>query len=734
MPKYIETTSPFAHLSVIAERESWRKEVYRPVYYLHKWWAKRLGTVFRGIVLGSCLENNENFWDAFYRKNSFENTVIFDPFMGSGVTLGEALKLGCHVVGRDINPVSKVACEAALSSYNISDVLETYALIKNKVSSKLLKYFRTKTQSGQDATVLYFFLVKQIDCPDCGKEIDLFKSRIFSKNAIPRKDPSARCVCPNPNCGDIHHIRYDDTITVCHSCSLKFNPQKGNIQGANVTCESCNHTFRLVEAMKQHKGPLTYRRYAKMVLLPNGKKTYEPLSNFDRELEAIVRLEAATVVDSFPDVPISPGYNTNQILKHNYTSWIQLFSDRQIVCIKHLINEIKEIREPRLKLLFSCLLSGVLEFNNLFNSFKGEGTGAVRHMFSHHVLKPEVMPLEANIWGTNKSSGSFSTLFKSRVERALSYKADPFELKINSTKSSKVHHINQPIAANFAKDFDSFSNRKIQAFITVGNSSCTDLPDGSVDLVITDPPFFDNVHYSELADFFYYWLNQMLDLSPKNTTRSSVEVQDTNSELFTKKLTSVFAECRRVLHDKGLFVFTYHHSRHEGWVAVHQAIRHAGFTCVQAYPVKAEMSVSMPLQQAKSPIHLDLILVCRKDSHSDSHYSDNCNIDSVLEVSKQQVVELKSSGIKVSMGDAKVIMMGRFLCEAHKARNLETEEKLLNDIENDIDNYVSQLIKEEGEVLYKTSRDGYQQLTLFEKMGQYLANNSIERTQKTSGA
>ena len=64
----------------------------------------------------------------------------------------------------------------------------------------------------------------------------------------------------------------------------------------------------------------------------------------------------------------------------------------------------------------------MLEFNNLFASYKGEGTGAVRHMFSHHILKPERTPIEANVWGTPKSSGSFSNLFRSRLLRAIEYR------------------------------------------------------------------------------------------------------------------------------------------------------------------------------------------------------------------------------------------------------------------------------------------------------------------------
>lgn len=80
MPRLIERDFPFARLSVVAQHESWRKEVYRPVYYIHKWWARRLGSVFRGILLGSCLEDGEDFWDRFYGVNNFDTTTIFDPW------------------------------------------------------------------------------------------------------------------------------------------------------------------------------------------------------------------------------------------------------------------------------------------------------------------------------------------------------------------------------------------------------------------------------------------------------------------------------------------------------------------------------------------------------------------------------------------------------------------------------------------------------------------------------
>jgi hypothetical protein len=80
----------------LAERESWRKEVIRPVYHIHKWWANRLGSVFRAILLSSFSKDGA-FWERYYKRNYFRK-IVFDPFMGSGTTIGEAVKLGCRAI------------------------------------------------------------------------------------------------------------------------------------------------------------------------------------------------------------------------------------------------------------------------------------------------------------------------------------------------------------------------------------------------------------------------------------------------------------------------------------------------------------------------------------------------------------------------------------------------------------------------------------------------------------
>src|SRR5207302_11122130 len=101
--KAIETEFPYPELSCVAEAESWRKELNRPLSHVHKWWAQRLGSVFRAIIIGACAPADEDIGQAFYRPTRFDRPVVYDPFMGSGTTVVEARKLGCRVIARGID-------------------------------------------------------------------------------------------------------------------------------------------------------------------------------------------------------------------------------------------------------------------------------------------------------------------------------------------------------------------------------------------------------------------------------------------------------------------------------------------------------------------------------------------------------------------------------------------------------------------------------------------------------
>ena len=159
----------FEYLSRLGERESWRKEVHRPIYHVHKWWANRLGTVFRGILLGCALDENAKLSECLYKYHSFSGLKVFDPFMGSGTTVGEAHKLGFTALGRDINPVAVETVRVALGPLNRQKIREAFAELSQGVGKTIREFYLSKDSKNRACDVLYFFWVMQAACPHCPK-------------------------------------------------------------------------------------------------------------------------------------------------------------------------------------------------------------------------------------------------------------------------------------------------------------------------------------------------------------------------------------------------------------------------------------------------------------------------------------------------------------------------------------------------------------------------------------
>lgn len=679
----IERDFPLEPLSQLAKLESWRKEVNRPTYYVHKWWARRLGSVFRAILLGVLLDESEDVWRHFYCQHDFRDRIILDPFMGGGTTLGEAVKLGCQVVGSDVNPVAWYLVRSALQRVSPSALQQAFARLERDIAPRLQRYY-SSTWCGQPAEILYTFWVKTIHCPTCQAITRLFPTWVFAKNAYPTRKPEARSLCPC--CGHIDLVRYDADRATCGACSCVYNPQMGPARRTTFVCESCHTEHPIAETYRLTSEPPDHQMYALLLLLPGGRKIYKQPDAADLALYAQATADweqARSNSALYPQQTIPPGINTNQARGYNYHYWHQMFNPRQLLCLSTLLGGI--LREPnqaaREQLLL--LFSGVLEFNNLFCSYKGEGTGAVRPLFSHHILKPERTPLENNLWGTPKSSGSFSTLFWRRLVEAQEYAGDPFELRVarsnGRASGEKVYHVNQPLSVRFGQSFADLASKRADALVLAEDSTHLPLPDASVDAVVTDPPYFDNVHYSELADFFYAWLKLALDEQDSyfanDNSRHPAEVQDTDPQAFATGLGAVLSECRRVLKPDGLLVFTFQHAREEAWLALCQALQCAHWRIVATHPVKAEMAVATPKSQAAEPINIDVIFVCRPAGEQ-ATADTPASIEAILSATRRLAARLVSAGLSLSRGDVFVIAMSQFVAQCTQSISASRQDGL----------------------------------------------------------
>ena len=149
----------------------------------------------------------------------------------------------------------------------------------------------------------------------------------------------------------------------------------------------------------------------------------------------------------------------------------------------------------------------------------------------------------------------------------------------------------------FYVDSESISEDRVER-LNCKTAERLDENDESVDYIITDPPYYDNVQYSELSDYFYVWLRECLqeeydefqpELVPKAREIVANKSANKDEEFFVESLANVFSECHRVLKQDGEMVFTYHHNENEAWSVILEALIRSGFTVTGAYPVQSEM-------------------------------------------------------------------------------------------------------------------------------------------------
>lgn len=654
----LECDFPLVEISQIAEQESWRKEINRPIYHIHKWWATRLGSVFRGITLGALSQPGTDIWAQFYKTHDLVGKVVLDPFMGSGTTLGEAVKLGAKAIGCDINPVSTFLVRQAFTPASEAELRAAFERLERDVAPEIQRYYQTRDpNTGELIQVLYYFWVKTVTTPE-GEVVPLLSRYVFSQDAYPKRKPRAQIVCPS--CWSVLEDRYDATDLHCQHCGHEFNPQEGPAAGQYVKTKS-GHRYRIKELLPKDGTPPSHRMYAMMALRADGSKVYLPVTDEDLALYEEAQGRLAREALPLPKTSVRSGHNTDQARGYNYTTWRDFFNARQLLCLGLLLREILSIDDLAVQEQMLCLFSSTLEFNNLFCSFKGEGTGAVRHMFSNHILKPERTPLENSVWGTGKSSGTFSTLFESRLLRAKRYLDEPFEIAFehdqdgNRTGSRKTV-ASHSIRARRVESWPELEAADHGLLILNGDSSRLPVPAGSVDAVVTDPPYFDFVHYSELSDFFFAWLSpalrQRYPWMDREDSSDQGEVQHKDPRMFARQLASVFTEACRVLKDDGVLAFSFHHSRAEGWAAIYEAINKAGLAVVAVHPVHAELRAASPKTAAKDPISLDAILVCRKKTFARYHSS---AIEDVRQAVDEVASQLQAAGLRISAGDRFVI-------------------------------------------------------------------------------
>jgi hypothetical protein len=308
---------------------------------------------------------------------------------------------------------------------------------------------------------------------------------------------------------------------------------------------------------------------------------------------------------------------------HGYTHWWTLFNPRQLLVCSLLLKSIDSTGAYS-NSAREFVLGAFQQFLrcNTMLSIWHTNNSQISAALSNSNFNTKNTSAEPSVFGA-VGDGSWRSAIGALFD-AVQWKERPWELA-SMLHLQEKHGIMQSSGAG--KSTKVLLGDPIIQNVTISNGSSTDLssvPDNEFDLVITDPPFGDNIQYAELSDFFYVWMRCILsrnypDIFSGLLTQKSLEAvtnvfrDPSDADVYYQRLlTQCWREVHRTMKPGGILAFTFHHSEDAPWVAVLESLFDAGFYLEATYPVRSDESKGDKAQFGSQKIEYDVIHVCCK--------------------------------------------------------------------------------------------------------------------------
>ena len=287
------------------------------------------------------------------------------------------------------------------------------------------------------------------------------------------------------------------------------------------------------------------------------------------------------------------------MIQYGYEKYSDLFNPRQLLHLSVLAEAIHELEGPSREAL-ALAFSDHLTTNCMLTHY-AFGWRRLSPLFSIRAFRHVCRPVEINPWLDGTGRGTFPNTAR-QVQRAVAFAQAP---EVAHLDGGFVPSGSLAVAGAAPRTIHNGDSRELAA-----------IPDRHVDLILTDPPYCDNIAYSELSDFFLPWLQQF-GMIPQTTLSSAIS---TNLAARLARggvggdvqegLSECFVQMRRVLKDDGRLVFSYQHRTSEAWVALASALAAGGWRPIQSFPMLGNSTAG--LHQHEGTILWDAVTVCRK--------------------------------------------------------------------------------------------------------------------------
>jgi adenine-specific DNA methylase len=662
--RLIEDWLPIAEIGIESVRERAPMIPYPAPNRLHLWFARRPLVASRAAVLGSLVsDESDRPWfqhmlgihgnpmearvriadatrrgvrlgaDAYgYRRafnfvppplQSVPPPKVLDPTAGGGSIPFEAIRLGCSVIANDLNPVASFTLRATVewpALYGASllhRVRELGAVFTGRVNQQIAELFPQEPNGCFSDAYIW---ARTITCPYCGGLVPLSPNWRLSAGGI--------------------GVRLDAEMTTRRmSFSIvegEGQHAKGTAKGGNGICPfpDCRRTIDDEEIKKQGRGGqmghqlycVVYKEQKVKGYTKKGKPKYETLTGFrsprpEDDVDNLVRERLAVRMpgwrarDIVPDEEFPKETNDDRPIQYGMPLWRDMFSPRQLFAhcasvevFHEMVEELITTEMDRAAMAYLAIAISKMADWNSYNCIWDTKKFAMNHTFSRHDFAFRSQYCE--MAPTTPGNG-----YDWAVGQVGNVLEELLVLLGHSTHGDSLF-------AGAAKTFPD---------ICILNESADRLPipDDSVDCVVMDPPYYDNVMYAELSDFLYVWLKRTAgrlypDLFTSHLTDKDREAVANAARFagqkggaknlagrdYQRRMAAIFKEQRRVLKPSGIMTVMFTHKAAGAWDALAGGLIEAGFTITASWPVNTEAEGSLHIRE-KSAARSTIFLVCR---------------------------------------------------------------------------------------------------------------------------
>jgi len=520
--------------------------------------------------------------------NNNSSITIFDPFAGAGNLVFEAYRLGLNVTVMDYSPVAYLILKATLeypSKYGmrLSEDVEKYGKeVIERARKELEQFYR---RSGRKA--LHYLWCWCIKCPYCGQRFPLTNQMWLDK-----KRKIGYRIIPLENKDFKIEI---DTLTENEG----FNYTQ---KGGEAICISCRNVISYEHMTKD----IAERRDKEMIIVvvrAQKGKDYERPSKEDKDIfiNAKEKLKGEwnqmlaqnlIAVEELKESEFGTKSRASPIRKYGLNKWCEYFTERQLLVMTTLLRIIREVCSEiddkeyakTVATYLAFMLCKQVDYNSIGCTWN---SGYIKVGPTLGMRSPRII---YNFVETN-----------------------PFE-KTSGSLHSMLHDVVDAVK------FACFNNSP--AKIIMGSAISSDISD-KFDIILTDPPYLDDVAYAEFSEFFYVWLVRALreyypelpsvvsNAEDLVLSKGRFGSEKLAMEFYRKGMIQAFKNMRNWLKDDGLLIVFFAHSSIEAWNLLLEVLRETKFRISSSYAVHTE-SEENPLARGKTSFMSSIVVTCRK--------------------------------------------------------------------------------------------------------------------------